>query len=52
MEITSSWRADTNPANPNKKQIISISGHTHFAYDFMRDDVRYINSGAWGFHLP
>ena len=51
MEITSSWRAETNPANSSKKQIISISGHTHFSYDFMRDDIRYINSGAWGFHL-
>lgn len=37
--------------NPGKKQIISISGHTHFGYDFMRDDIRYLNSGAWGFHL-
>lgn len=51
MEITSSWCNDTNPANSNKKQIISISGHTHFTYDFTRDDVRYINSGACGFHL-
>jgi len=37
--------------HPGKKQIISISGHTHFAYDFTRDGIRYLNSGAWGFHL-
>jgi predicted phosphodiesterase len=34
------------------KKIISISGHTHYKYDFVRDGVRYVNSGAWGFHLP
>jgi len=51
MAITNNSRNATNHVNTNKKQIISISGHTHFAYDFMRDDVRYINS-AWGFHLP
>lgn len=51
MAITSSWCNYTNEVNLGKKQIFSISGHTHFAYDFMRDDVRYINSGAWGFHL-
>ena len=35
-----------------EKQIISISGHTHFEYDFAQDGIRYINAGACGYHLP
>ena len=35
-----------------EKQIISISGHTHFKYDFELDGIRYINAGACGYHLP
>jgi predicted phosphodiesterase len=36
----------------NTKNIISISGHTHYEYDFVRDGIRYINAGACGYHLP
>ncbi len=36
----------------NTKNIISISGHTHYEYDFMRDGINYINAGACGYHLP
>lgn len=32
-------------------RVISISGHTHFEYDFEQDGVRYINAGACGYHL-
>jgi len=34
-----------------EKQIISISGHTHYEYDFELDGIRYINAGACGYHL-
>jgi len=51
MVIASKWvDADINTENA-KKEIISISGHTHYGYDFTRDGIRYLNSGAWGFHL-
>ena len=51
MAISREWLSSMNELNSGKKQIISISGHTHFSYDFTRADIRYINSGAWGFHL-
>ena len=50
MTLSHKWLS-VDSENPGKTQIISISGHTHFGYDFMRDDIRYLNSGAWGFHL-
>jgi len=33
------------------KKIISISGHTHYEYDFELDEIRYLNSGACGYHI-
>ena len=50
MALAGEWLS-ADSENPRKKQIISISGHTHFSYDFTKDNIRYVNSGAWGFHL-
>ena len=52
MALAGEWFGAEENAKNAKKQIISISGHTHFEYDFARDGIRYLNSGAWGFHLP
>lgn len=51
MAIASEWFEANGHVKNAKKQIISISGHTHYGYDFARDRIRYLNSGAWGFHL-
>lgn len=35
----------------NTTNIISISGHTHYEYDFAQDGIRYLNACARGYHL-
>ena len=46
MAIASEWFGAEGNAENAKKQIISISGHTHFEYDFTWDGISYLNSGA------